>query len=170
MLIPKEDIEKVESLQEEAGKLTLAVTDRKKKLELCEKEVKEKKKEVKKTREELHECEDRLQCCVNQIQTLHSQNTRKADPVIPQRSEMANQQSGTGGANSTASLGRASQPQPPPQERCSTLDAKDSDYQQFKDMIEQVHTCVIMFTHRLAMVHTRVLSLGSCTIIKCIQN
>ena len=128
MVVSKEDIEKANLLQVEAGKLKHNVTCGKKKLKQIE-------SEAKKARDELRENEDRLTTCCGQILTLQSQSAQNASPVIPQRKIVVPNQL-SGGANSTASLGRASQPEPPPQERCSTLDAKDSGYQQLSDMMQ----------------------------------
>ena len=89
------------------------------------------------TCEELEKDEDQLKRRMDEFRTLHSQASRNADPVILQRNGVPNQQNG--GANSTASLGRANQLLPPPQERCSTLDAKGPDFQPFQDDYDQVY-------------------------------
>ena len=159
MVVPKEDIEKANLLQEKAGILKHNVTCGKKKLKQIEKQMEEKKKEAKKARDELRENEDRLTTCCGQILTLQSQSAQNASPVIPQRNIVVPNQL-SGGANSTASLGRASQPEPPPQERCSTLDAKDSGYQlQLSDMM-QVGLCMYMHA---CIAHTIKYSYCACT-------
>ena len=71
-----------------------------------------------------------------QLQKLQSQSSQNAEPVVPQRHVLSNQQSV--GANSTASLGRANQQEPPLHERSSTLDAQGSNLQHFVEECEQV--------------------------------
>ena len=127
MVVPKKDHEKCRLLQDKLGKLALEVTQ-KKKLEL------EKEKKWKEAKEERERREDDWINCYEKLQRMTSHSSKNVDPVI-QRSVVSNQQ---GGASSTASLGRAEQLPQQELERSRTLDAEGSDFQQFRDVFEQV--------------------------------
>ena len=76
-----------------------------------------------------------------QFKNIQSQSSQNTEPVVPQRNAISNQQSV--GANSTASLGRASQQEPPVNGKWSTLDAQGSSLQQFVEGFEKVHIYAI---------------------------
>lgn len=146
LVLSKVNADKVESIQDKFELLTRKVTrDRK--------ELKMRMKKAQESQEEVEKDVDALMTCCENFKRVQSQISKSADAVITQRDVIPNYHNG--GANSTASLGRANQQETPLCEKSSTLDADGSNLQQFMDVYEQVellylckfeHACMLFLS------------------------